>query len=166
MSLSAEQLIRELHSAQLTFEQLKNHQQHVKILLERLQPESVDDETWVLSLIVDHLRNVGCGYTSVAQLKKSSAIKTFREQLPLLMRFFADQQLTRIQMRGIIGMGLFLLHRQMTDIKVPCGGTTVLRHINRIPALLETQFPGYARCGLLKLVVRSKQDTFANVRPQ
>jgi hypothetical protein len=70
---------------------------------------------------------------------------------------FAEKAVsTRLEQEALLTTAIDLLWQYMTRQRVPTTGNTLLRNLNRIPAVIDQNFPGYAKAGLLKLIVRQE----------
>lgn len=112
---------------------------------------AVDKETWVLDCI-SHVME-GTGYNSISFLRMSPGISEFRSKLPPLLRMLERADKSKTVQRAILLVGINLLQKNLTQLSIPVTGRTIMRHVHRIPAVLDVAFPGYVKAGLLGLII-------------
>lgn len=59
-----------------------------------------------------------------------------------------------ITKRVILATGLDLLYKNLGDMRVIVSPKVLANNIPRIPAVLDGAFPGYARSGMLRMIVK------------
>lgn len=60
----------------------------------------------------------------------------------------------RVEHVAAMRLGVRMLVKNIQDQGVPATGPVVMRQLHRLPAVVDAGFPGYAKMGLLGLVVR------------
>lgn len=115
-----------------------------------------EDELWVLNIIVDFMRHIGADASSLELLRQSTDFPAFAKKVPPLMAYLNQAKLNKIQKRMLFLLALEILYSEKTRIGAACSARVVMREIHRVPALVDSQFPGYARAGLLAMIVRAQ----------
>lgn len=114
------------------------------------------NETLVLRAIVDTLAGLGVEHTSEAMLRTSSEMPAFRKKLPGLLAYLDGVEESYIHRKALLGLAVKLLYDDMSHQGIPVSARVVVRHLHRIPAVLNRHFPGYAQSGLLRYIIRSE----------
>jgi hypothetical protein len=121
------------------------------------------EERLVLETICGLMQSKGLASLTVPILLRSPYMKPFREKLPLLLAFLARAHPEHLGQKRVLEIGVECLYDNLKAMNVAVSEITLLRHIHRLPAVIDQQFPGYAQNGLLRLVVNdrpSKQKRF------
>jgi hypothetical protein len=124
--------------------------------------ETSSEELLVLDSISNVLRSRGEELNSVAWLKKSSRYAAFKAKLPNVFKFLNKEplpgiaKLSNVEIRAILEIGVKLVIDHMQFIGAPVTGRNIMNHIHSLPAMLNRMFPGYARSGMLHMLVRRK----------
>lgn len=114
-----------------------------------------DDVDLVLGQIAAHMYSEGIEYASLAMLKRTTNYKSFAEKVPASMEFFRKITRNRTKLRALITMSIRFLYKDMAKIGTGSTSTrTMMNHWHRVPAVLNSNFPGYAKAGLLGLILR------------
>ncbi len=71
-----------------------------------------------------------------------------------LSKYLDRSGFNHTEMRFFMKIGVKLMVSDLEEIGVPVGGVTLMRHIHRIPLVIERAFPGYADSGALYMLVR------------
>jgi hypothetical protein len=114
------------------------------------------EELMMLEAISNVLRSQGEELNSVAWLKKSSRYAAFKNNLPPVFEFLNHVKLSNTEMRAILEIGVQLVIENMHFIGAPVTGRSIMNHIRSMPAAINRMFPGYARSGMLHMLVRRK----------
>ena len=70
----------------------------------------------------------------------------------------------RIRQEALLIIAIDLLWQDMARQHLPTTGNTLLRNLHRIPAIMDCHFPGYAKAGLLKLIIGQHQGIGSHER--
>ena len=114
------------------------------------------EELMMLDAISSVLRSQGEELNSAAWLKKSSRYAAFKNNLPPVFEFLSHVKLSNAEMRAILEIGVKLVIENMHFIGAPVTGRSIMNHIRSMPAAINRMFPGYARSGMLHMLVRRK----------
>lgn len=106
-----------------------------------------------LECISTVLRGLGCDYASASVLRSNSAAPSFRKKLPRIVEFLEHTKLSRLERNALFSIGVECLYRNLIAMSVAVSPGTIMRHIHRLPAVLNQSFPGYAEAGLLRVAV-------------
>jgi hypothetical protein len=117
--------------------------------------ETSTEELLVLDTIVSVLSSMGLEFPQVHLLKRRSNLQ-FREKVTNLFKYFNQHKVNRVELHGLLLIGIKLLVDDLKSIGVAISGGTIMRNIGRIPSLVNHAFPGYAEAGLLSMIVRRK----------
>ena len=74
-------------------------------------------------------------------------------KIKLVLEFIGKAVKKRIEQENLLSIALDLLWQDMNNQRIPTTGNTMLRNLHLIPAVINRHFPGYAKAGLLKLIV-------------
>lgn len=119
-----------------------------------LTPPADSDADLVLEVICSTLQGMGVEFTPASQLKKSLGYKAFADKAGPLMQFIRGAgNRSRNQQRVLLGIGVRLLYGNMVGMGIPASARFVMAHIHRLPSVLDASFPGYARAGLLGMLI-------------
>lgn len=113
------------------------------------------DELWVLSTIADFMFSVRADVTSMEMLRQSTDFPGMVQKVPPLMAFLNREKMDRVQRRMLLGIAFEILYEEKTRLGAACSSRVIMRELHRVPALIDSQFPGYARNGLLPFIVRA-----------
>jgi hypothetical protein len=140
----------------LTQTELKSVKVRIGFLLKvgnQTDVETSTEELLVLDAIVSVLSSMGLEFPQVHLLKKRSN-PAFREKVGSLFKYLNHSGLVRIEIRGLLLVGVKLLVDNMKGGSLPISGGTIMRNIGRIPSLINQAFPLYAESGILHMIVR------------
>lgn len=113
------------------------------------------DELWLLGLIADFMKGSGADYTPIEMLRTSQDFPAFSVKVPPLMEYLGKAKLEKTQRRLVVWLALEILYEEKTRLNTACSARVIMRELHRIPALIDSQFPGYARMGMLGMVARA-----------
>jgi len=111
------------------------------------------DSLMLIEVISDVLASRGFRIPSTI-LRKSAAFGYMQKKTKRLFQFLNQSNFNRSEMRLLIRIGVKLLASNLEEIGVPVGGVTLMRHIHRMPSVINHAFPGYAASGALYMLVR------------
>lgn len=114
-----------------------------------------DEILEAISLVV--LRAAGEVAPSVA-LRRTPQFSGLRSKVPALEAFAAEHAPDRTRRRALFALGFDLLRAHLAAIGLPVTARTLMAHAHRLPAALDAAFPGYARAGLLGMVLVTEED--------
>lgn len=123
--------------------------------LEQSAREIDGDAGVVIQTIAAVLMSMGVEFVSVDNLRKDTGYKTFREKVPDLMTYIRRAAHTRNEQRALLRMGISLLYDNMTKAGFPVSARTIRNNIHRLPSIFNMTFPGYARAGLLSMLLKN-----------
>jgi hypothetical protein len=106
----------------------------------------------VLSEIAALLRDQGVEFASVPMLKRVTNFKSFAEKVPATMKFFRGVTTNRTKLRALIRISISLLYKDLIKMNMAATTRTLMSHWHRVPAVMDKNFPGYARAGHLGLL--------------
>lgn len=113
---------------------------------------------WTLNDIVQVLSSKGIEFTTPATLsRRCTSISAYRDKIKAMDGFLSSVP-NRVQQRALFRTGIILLCHNLAEMNVPVSGLAIMNHIHRIPALVDRAFPGYARHGLLRMIIRSREE--------
>lgn len=134
---------------------------HIKVL-KQTQIESSDkkvngdaDEDIVINVICSVLQAKGIGHP-VGFVRKSRSDR--RDKLHFAASFVKNVVGTRIEQEALLTTVIDLLSQDIARLKIPLTGTVILNNLHRIPGVVDKHFPGYAKAGLLKLILRRNSE--------
>ena len=95
-----------------------------------------------------------------AMLRRASGYTAFKQKVEPIVAFLAKgagrDSLTRTELMALFRLGISLLHQNMQSMQIAVSTRTMMNQIHRMPSVIELSFPGYARQGLLRLVIKRK----------
>jgi hypothetical protein len=120
--------------------------------------ELESDESFVLRAIAELLRGMGLGSVSLPLLQRTVAERledghSFREKVPGLMGFLRQQHPSRVGQHALLSYALELLYHNMLHAGFSLSYRTLMANIHRVPMVLDSHFPGYAKLRLLGCIV-------------
>lgn len=110
----------------------------------------------VLSAISEVLSEKKSDFSTGSMIRKRINRKEFLEKVETLRSFFDEAGDTKVTRQAFIRLCAELLYNQMSERNMPVNAATLARHIHRIPSVVNTQFPGYAKAGLLRMIIRER----------
>lgn len=116
------------------------------------------DADLIAQMIVTTLQNMGVEFTSVKTLSISSEYKTLAEKAPEVMQFIRQAVKARNQQRALLSLGITLLYENMTKAGYTTTARSLMNNIHRLPSIFNQHFPGYAKAGMLGMVLKEKVD--------
>lgn len=122
-------------------------------LQHKTEPDSVEDEDWLLTGILTELRRRGLDSRSF-RIKRASSYASFQTQSENVRELLltAAPGLTAVQRRALGEVAAYELasYLSWTDVS----RETMLTYVARIPEAIDRAYPGYMASQLLGLVVR------------
>jgi hypothetical protein len=127
-------------------------------------PKELVDEDLCVEVIIEVVSLRGRSFISKEQFKGQAGYKRFQESVVNVMKFVREALpgAQRIEHRVVLHLGVRLLCENMAELNQPVTHGAVMRQFGRIPALYDRAFPGYARMGVLGIVVNREMQ---HVRP-
>jgi hypothetical protein len=114
----------------------------------------VEDIRFGLRAICHMLQRNGLEHGSVTALQRHRDFAKFRSQYAAVNKFFDAAKLDSGQRRTLFKVGVEMLYDNLCELGIPVTAATLMNHTHRIPAVINLGFPGYARSGLLRLIVK------------
>lgn len=120
-------------------------------------PASASDfETTVAHVIVEVLDAVG-DKVPLAMVRGLMRESKIREKIAVVEDFLEAVSGKRMR-RNVLKLGVDLLYQNLTGMNLPATAGTILRHFNRIPAVINSNYPGYAAAGLLPVIITGQLE--------
>lgn len=115
----------------------------------------VSDETFVLDIVCDtHFKLNGGTYTSAMLRKQAATMSSLRNHLPGLLHYLKN--VDKVQRKPFLALCVEMLYHNLQHLKLPANPPMLVKHLARIPSLVDTHFPSYAKNGLLRHIIRMK----------
>jgi len=108
----------------------------------------------LLQAIVSTAERLSGERASVTALRRTSGGRAFYEKAAAVEAFAARHTSTRTQRLALLELGVDLLYRDLTKIGLPTSTRSLMRHVHRIPSVIDASFPDYAKLGLLRMVMQ------------
>jgi hypothetical protein len=117
----------------------------------------------LVTIIADECHRQGIDVrASSTRMAKGRAFPAFKAVVegPQGIGVFLQRASNKSQVRllALARLSIELLIKNLLDMGVAVSAGTLMRHIHRIPAVLNRAFPGYAAAGMLHLVVRKEGE--------
>ena len=142
----------------LTEEELTDVKGRVTFLLSsgpgKTSTPSSDDSHLILDVLGEVLQSLGSETVHPAVLRKTSIFPAFKRKVPVLMEYVRAAGV-RNEQRAVLRLGIEILYRYL-EKHGPVSSRTIMQHIHRVPSAINRQFPGYAKSGLLRAIVRGE----------
>jgi hypothetical protein len=119
------------------------------------QREVGDEASELLQAIVTFLSSRGLEYNTMAMLRKVDQYEAFADKAKNVFRFMKGVE-GRTKKRAFLSLAAELLYDDLTSMDVAVSARTMMSHTHRIPAVINKNFPGYARAGMLGIIVRTR----------
>lgn len=132
-----------------------------------------EDYDMVLTALVSVARDAGIGQMPVVAVKRTSTVTTHREKLLAVTRWIKERGDRKTQL-GILNLGSRLLlddlrrgipvrwdsdqKRLVRYVPAPVTMRELIIYCDRIPGIIESNFPGYIGSGLLGHIVNPDGD--------
>lgn len=111
------------------------------------------DEAFVLGIVCDTVFRISGGRYTVPMLRKQPiTMKSLRRHLPGLIEFLKN--VDKAQRPGFLKLCVEMVYHNLQHLKIPANAPTVVKHLHRIPGLVDVHFPGYHKNGLLRHIIR------------
>lgn len=120
----------------------------------RFSPKSLENND-ILGAICDFMAFSGVETPHFGVLQRLSN-KAFEDKIPAIASYLGSSDLTKLQRRAILFVGVQLLYDNLCEMGIAVTSRTLMSHIHRLPACLNRAFPGYAKMGHLRFIVRKK----------
>ena len=119
---------------------------------------AADLETTLLDSIVRVMKREGVDASPVFALRKLPEFKTLQQKLDGgLAEFFRHaMHRNKLKRHALILLSIKLLYKNLVEMNVPVSSRMMMNHIHRIPSVLDDAFPGYARSGMLGIVIKEE----------
>lgn len=115
------------------------------------------DEGFVLDVICNTLFRIsGARFTAPMLRKQPRTMASLRKRLPGLLGFL--ENVDKAQRPGFLAMCVEMLYHNLQHINVPATAPMIVMHLQRIPALVDCHFPGYAKNNMLRMIIRVKES--------
>jgi hypothetical protein len=113
------------------------------------------ERDWILDTVFTVAQELGveCYYK---QLLDESKRPTVRDKLQAVREWLERAGKDKSTRIALLRMGLPLLYADLGWMDVAVNGATIVRYLHRLPAVFDRHFPGYARIGLLSIIVEGK----------
>lgn len=112
------------------------------------------DEINLLNEIVQFCRHNGNDMVSLEVLRASQDFVAFSQKVPAVTEWLDKAKIGKAQRRLMLNMALGLLYEEKTKMRLACSARVLMREVHRLPAVVDASFPGYAKAGLLQMIVR------------
>lgn len=115
----------------------------------------------VLGVLCDVARAEGIEHALVPVMRKHAAYGAFVRKVDENVAPFLElvQGHNRVRKRAFLRVAVRLLFDNLKAMNVPCSALMAMNHIHRLQSVVDNSFPGYAKNGLLHMVVRMETPT-------
>jgi hypothetical protein len=113
-----------------------------------------DDSDVILDTIIRVMQSNGLTCPYLKQLRQRRNYTSFKEKVPALMDYLKKVSTNRLEQSVILDLGVGLLYHDIKHWSIPMTDSLIMNNIHRIPAIMDVHFPGYARSGMLKMLVK------------
>lgn len=107
-----------------------------------------------LSILSQFLSDKGLEYSSPNMLKRNRAYKSFANKIEHMQEWIDGLSMSKVQKGSFFMIGIELLHNYIVRDKKVIGATLLMLNIHKLPQVVDAQFPGYYRLGLLNMVIK------------
>ncbi len=76
------------------------------------------------------------------------------DKIQLVIKFLESVAKDRVEQETLLTIAIDLLWQSMAQQHIPTTGNTLLRNLHLIPAIINQKFPGYAKAGALRAIVK------------
>jgi hypothetical protein len=113
----------------------------------------------VLEVVCDVARSEGIEHAFVGIMRKHAAYPAFVKKVDERVAPFLDmvQMRNRVRKRAFLQVAVRLLFDNLKQMEVPRSVLMAMNHIHRLQSVIDNSFPGYAKDGLLHMVVRMER---------
>jgi len=133
--------------------QLNDLSARLKILAPKEHDGKSDFGIRVLQAICDVLSKNNVEVCTIHTLRRSSAFVQSKDKIKDLGTYFEQIDKSRLVQDAILRQAIDLLYHDLVQWKgIAISSHTLLRHIHRIPSVLNRNFPGYGPQLLVKIV--------------
>lgn len=110
----------------------------------------------VLEVVCDTARSEGIEHAFVGVMRKHAAYPAFVKKVDERVAPFLEmvQVRNRVRKRAFLQVAVRLLFDNLKQMEVPRSVLMAMNHIHRLQSVIDNSFPGYAKDGLLHMVVR------------
>lgn len=123
---------------------------------------SLNHDDWLIMGIAEYIRNAGMPPVGVEAMIQSAQYTTFKTKSGPVRHYLARAGGKNVQ-RALLRVGLKLMHKRMTELRIAVSYVTFMTWIHRLPGSINREFPGYMESGFLPLIIRGETT---NVRPE
>ena len=146
----------------LSVEQLTNLNSRIKLLFDVAVVErngKADFGMRLLNALCSVLRKHRVETPSIHTLAKSPVYAASKAKIHDLADFFEGVSKSKLIQDAILAIGIGCLYDDMLSwTGTSISSHTLLRHVHRIPAALNKNYPGYAASGLLPKLVKGNNE--------
>lgn len=93
-----------------------------------------------------------------AGLRRAGQFAALRGKVEALSAYISAHAPDRARRRALLDLGFELLYRDLSAAALPASARALMNHAHRIPSVIDTSFPGYARAGLLRMVLDTNSE--------
>lgn len=109
----------------------------------------------VLSAISEVMSKLGGELPDIPLIKRSPEFPAFKKKCVHVINFFKPVG-TKNEQFAALCLGIELLYRELTKMRMMTTSRRIIRHIHAVPAAIDQSFPEYAKCGLLHMIITKK----------
>lgn len=114
-------------------------------------------ELFVLASLADYVKRAGLGFEGVERLRAASGFPAFRQKIAPLMAFIEKQRCkNQNEKRLLLLFGFELIHEDITRLEIAADARSLMNHVHRMPAVFDSNFPGYGAQGYLGMIVQRR----------
>jgi hypothetical protein len=106
--------------------------------------------SWVTETFESECKRLMLGFVQPAALQ---IVRTHTSDIESFLNLTCPETKV-ITRRGVLATGIDLLYKNLGEMGVVVSPKVLANNLSRIPAVLDRAFPGYARFGLLKMIVQ------------
>lgn len=92
-----------------------------------------------------------------AALRRVGQFSALRAKTPALAAYAVAHAPDRARRRALLSLGFDLLYRDLAAMGVAVSARALMSHAHRLPSVIDAAFPGYARAGLLRMVLEVRE---------
>ena len=115
-------------------------------------------ENMLLYAICEVVRSAQGEFVTPSVLSRMSNMASFRRKVPTIEGWLKSQKMRRNEEQALLITSVHYLYDNIVNMGRAVSAHRLCAEIHRLPSVMDEQFPGYARIGMLKLSMRGAKD--------
>jgi len=112
----------------------------------------------IMEAINHVMSSLGADSASVFVMRRTADYPRLKQKVDSLFEYMRKITGNRVEQQHLLNMSVEMLYQDLVELGIPVTALTIMRHIHRIPAVMNKQFPGYAEAGVLSMILKGNTN--------